>query len=75
MAVDTKAAEKQVVEAVPKQLLIGGQWVDAPGAATFGVEDPATGETIASVADATPESALAALAAAHEKQALSLIHI
>jgi succinate-semialdehyde dehydrogenase/glutarate-semialdehyde dehydrogenase len=69
MAVDTKAAEKQVVEAVPKQLLIGGQWVDAPGAATFGVEDPATGETIASVADATPESALAALAAAHEKQA------
>jgi succinate-semialdehyde dehydrogenase / glutarate-semialdehyde dehydrogenase len=69
MAVDTKSAERQVVEAVPKQLFIGGKWVDGPGGATFGVEDPSTGETIASVADANPESALTALAAAQTKQA------
>jgi succinate-semialdehyde dehydrogenase/glutarate-semialdehyde dehydrogenase len=68
MAVDTRAMEKEVVEGVPKQLYIGGRWVDAAGSATLDVEDPSTGETIASVADATPEDALAALAAADAKQ-------
>ena len=37
--------------------------------ATLAVEDPATGETLAEVADATPDDALAALGAAHEAQA------
>ena len=69
MAVDTKAMEKEVVEAVPKQLYIGGRWVDAGGGGTLDVEDPSTGEAIASVADAEPEDALAALAAADAKQA------
>jgi succinate-semialdehyde dehydrogenase/glutarate-semialdehyde dehydrogenase len=69
MAVDTKAREQQVVEPVPKQLYLGGKWVDAGGGGTLPVEDPATGETIAEVADATPDDALAALAAADEKQA------
>jgi len=58
-----------VVEAVPKQLLVGGRWVDAAGGGTFGVEDPSTGATIAEVADGTPDDALAALAAAHDAQA------
>lgn len=57
-------AARAVVEAVPKQLLIGGTWRDATGARTFGVEDPATGETLCQVADATPEDAMAALDAA-----------
>jgi succinate-semialdehyde dehydrogenase/glutarate-semialdehyde dehydrogenase len=57
------------VEGVPKRLFIGGKWLDASGAGTFPVEDPATRETIAEVADATPEDALAALAAADEQQA------
>ena len=46
------------------QLFIGGEWRDASGGATLGVEDPSTGETIAEVADATPDDAKAALDAA-----------
>jgi succinate-semialdehyde dehydrogenase/glutarate-semialdehyde dehydrogenase len=60
----TADQEKSVVEAAPSQLFIGGEWRDASGGATLGVEDPSTGETIAEVADATPEDAIAALDAA-----------
>ncbi|MEA2181202.1 MAG: succinate-semialdehyde dehydrogenase / glutarate-semialdehyde dehydrogenase, partial [Solirubrobacteraceae bacterium] len=59
-------AEAAAVDAIPRELLIGGEWRAASGAATFPVEDPATGETIAEVADATVEDALAALGAAHD---------
>jgi succinate-semialdehyde dehydrogenase / glutarate-semialdehyde dehydrogenase len=69
MAVDTRAREQQVVDPVPKQLYIGGKWVDGSDGETLAVEDPATGETIAEVADGTPDDALAALSAAHSKQA------
>jgi succinate-semialdehyde dehydrogenase/glutarate-semialdehyde dehydrogenase len=61
--------ERKVVEAVPKQLLIGGEWRDATGGRTFGVEDPATGETLCEVADADAADALAALDAAVAAQA------
>jgi succinate-semialdehyde dehydrogenase/glutarate-semialdehyde dehydrogenase len=60
------ADETRVVEGVKTQLFIGGQWRDAEGGGTLDVEDPATGETIASVADATAADADAALAAADE---------
>jgi succinate-semialdehyde dehydrogenase / glutarate-semialdehyde dehydrogenase len=60
--------EQTVVDAVRKQLLIGGEWRDASGG-TLEVEDPATGEAIAEVADATPEDAMEALDAAVDKQA------
>jgi succinate-semialdehyde dehydrogenase / glutarate-semialdehyde dehydrogenase len=53
--------EQTAVDAVPTQLFIGGEWRDASGGATLDVEDPSTGETIASVADATPDDAKAAL--------------
>jgi succinate-semialdehyde dehydrogenase/glutarate-semialdehyde dehydrogenase len=53
--------EKSAVDSVPTQLFIGGEWRDATGGATLDVEDPSTGETIASVADATPDDAKAAL--------------
>jgi succinate-semialdehyde dehydrogenase/glutarate-semialdehyde dehydrogenase len=59
-------AERAVLDAVPKQLYIGGSWRDGAEGGTVDVEDPATGETIASVADATAQDALDALAAAHE---------
>jgi succinate-semialdehyde dehydrogenase/glutarate-semialdehyde dehydrogenase len=59
--------EQTVVDNVPKQLYIGGEWRDASGG-TLPVEDPATGETIAEVADASPEEAMSALDAAVEKQ-------
>jgi succinate-semialdehyde dehydrogenase/glutarate-semialdehyde dehydrogenase len=61
--------ERKVVEAVPKQLLIGGEWRDATGGSTFEVEDPATGAVLCEVADATPDDARAALDAAVAAQA------
>ncbi|MFT4298173.1 MAG: NAD-dependent succinate-semialdehyde dehydrogenase [Aeromicrobium sp.] len=53
-----------IIDRVPKQLFLGGQWCDAVGGVTFGVEDPATGEQIARVADATVADGTAALDAA-----------
>jgi succinate-semialdehyde dehydrogenase/glutarate-semialdehyde dehydrogenase len=55
----TASQEQAALDSVPTQLLIGGEWRDA--ASTFSVEDPATGESIAEVADATPDDAKAAL--------------
>ena len=60
------AAEQAVLDAVPKQLYIAGAWRDGAGGDTFAVEDPATGETLARVADATPQDALDALGAADD---------
>ncbi|MFY1637404.1 NAD-dependent succinate-semialdehyde dehydrogenase [Solwaraspora sp. WMMB335] len=56
-----------VLESLPGQLLIGGQWRDGRGGA-FDVIDPATGEPLRAVADATAEDALAALDAAAAAQ-------
>jgi succinate-semialdehyde dehydrogenase / glutarate-semialdehyde dehydrogenase len=60
------ADETRVVEGVRTQLFIGGEWRDATGGGTLDVEDPATGETIATVADATVDDAKSALAAADD---------
>ncbi|RNL79817.1 NAD-dependent succinate-semialdehyde dehydrogenase [Nocardioides marmorisolisilvae] len=62
-------SEESVLAAVPKQLYIGGKWIDASGGATFEVEDPATGKALCSVADATADDARAALDAAVAAQA------
>jgi succinate-semialdehyde dehydrogenase/glutarate-semialdehyde dehydrogenase len=69
MSTVTAPTEQKVVDAVEKRLYIGGEWRDASGGGTLAVEDPATGETIAEVADATPGDAKAALDAAVAKQA------
>jgi len=53
--------ERSAIDSVPTQLFIGGEWRDASGGATLDVEDPSTGETIAAVADATPDDSKAAL--------------
>jgi succinate-semialdehyde dehydrogenase / glutarate-semialdehyde dehydrogenase len=50
----------------PTQLLVGGQWVDASDGHTFEVSDPATGEVVAVVADASVQDGLAAVGAAAE---------
>ena len=63
----TATKEQSVVDAVQKKLYIDGEWRDG-AEGTLEVEDPSTGETIAEVADASPDDAMAALAAAHEKQ-------
>ncbi|MEY2441704.1 MAG: succinate-semialdehyde dehydrogenase / glutarate-semialdehyde dehydrogenase [bacterium] len=59
-------SERAALDAVPKQLYIAGEWRDGAEGATVAVEDPATGETIASVADGTVDDALDALTAADE---------
>ena len=65
----TVTREQEVLESVPRQLFVGGQWRDASEGATLPVEDPATGETLAEVADATVDDGLAALGAAADAQA------
>src|SRR6195952_651686 len=59
--------EQRVLDAVAKQLLIGGQWKDGSGE-PMTVEDPATGEALCQIANATPEDAMAALDAATKAQ-------
>jgi succinate-semialdehyde dehydrogenase/glutarate-semialdehyde dehydrogenase len=49
---------------IPEGLFVDGAWEPAAPGATFTVEDPATGETIATVADAGPEDGVRALEAA-----------
>ncbi|PCN48827.1 NAD-dependent succinate-semialdehyde dehydrogenase [Curtobacterium sp. 'Ferrero'] len=58
------AAEQAVLDRVPRGLLIDGHWVDAADGATFDVVDPATGDVLARIADATPADGLRALDAA-----------
>ncbi len=60
--------QKSLIDAVPTRLLIGGTWREGSGGARFDVHDPATGGTLTTCADATPEDAVAALAAAAEAQ-------
>jgi Aldehyde dehydrogenase family len=64
-----QATEQHVAGAVPKQLYVGGLWVDASDGATFAVVDPSTGAALCSVADALPEDGMAALRAATDAQA------
>jgi len=52
----------RVLGAVPKGLLIGGKWITTDG--SVDVEDPSTGQVIASVADASPAQGIEALDAA-----------
>jgi succinate-semialdehyde dehydrogenase/glutarate-semialdehyde dehydrogenase len=66
MAMTETSSERAILDAVPKQLFIGGRWVDAASGKTLAVEDPATGETLVEVADADVDDGKRALAAAHE---------
>ncbi len=61
--------ERAVLAKIPTGLYIAGEWRAASGGATLPVEDPSTGETLCEVADAQPEDALQALAAAADAQA------
>ncbi|TDW81394.1 NAD-dependent succinate-semialdehyde dehydrogenase [Kribbella sp. VKM Ac-2566] len=61
--------EREIVEACPTELFIGGKWVAAGSGKTLAVEDPATGTTLCDVADASPADGMAALDAAVAAQA------
>ncbi len=56
--------EQSLLDAVPTGVLIGGRWQDASTGERFGVDDPATGLQLVTVADASPDDAMAALDAA-----------
>jgi succinate-semialdehyde dehydrogenase/glutarate-semialdehyde dehydrogenase len=62
----TAARETAVVDGVPHQLFIGGEWRDASGSGTLEVEDPSTAQTLCTIADGTVDDGLAALGAAHD---------
>jgi succinate-semialdehyde dehydrogenase / glutarate-semialdehyde dehydrogenase len=62
------ASPKNLLDEVPTELFVGGQWRAAENAARFDVESPATGEVLAAVADASPADGRAALDAAVEAQ-------
>jgi succinate-semialdehyde dehydrogenase/glutarate-semialdehyde dehydrogenase len=62
-------SETEVVEAVSRELFIGGKWVPASGRKTFPVHDPSNGKVLCEVADASPEDGFAALDAAVAAQA------
>jgi succinate-semialdehyde dehydrogenase / glutarate-semialdehyde dehydrogenase len=55
--------EQRILEEVPKQLYVAGEWRDGEKG-TLSVEDPATGESLTDVADASEADAKAALDAA-----------
>ncbi|WP_016996804.1 NAD-dependent succinate-semialdehyde dehydrogenase [Kocuria atrinae] len=57
-----------LLEATPKGLLINGEWRDASDGGTFDVENPATGEVLATLASATEEDSRAAMDAAANAQ-------
>ncbi len=59
----TATREHQILDEVPKQLLIAGEWRDGSKGSLV-VEDPSTGESLVEVADASADDAKAALDAA-----------
>src|SRR6201995_2353583 len=63
MTTITASQEQQVVDEVPKQLYIAGEWRDG-AKGTLSVEDPSTEEPLCEVADASVDDAKAALDAA-----------
>ena len=54
----------ELLRNVPTDLFLGGEWVAAENNATFPVHDPATGDILTEVADASPADAVRALDAA-----------
>src|SRR5437588_7023533 len=63
MSTITAPEEQSVLDNVPKQLYIGGEWRDG-AKGSLSVEDPSTGESLCDVADASTDDANAALDAA-----------
>jgi succinate-semialdehyde dehydrogenase/glutarate-semialdehyde dehydrogenase len=64
MTTTSLASSHPGISGIPTGLLIGGDWRDAMDGRVFDVENPATGEVLAAVADGGPADADDALAAA-----------
>jgi len=65
----TSSDERRVLDAVGTDLYIGGRWRPSSSGSRIDVEDPATGQTIATVADGSVADGRAALDAAVAVQA------
>jgi succinate-semialdehyde dehydrogenase/glutarate-semialdehyde dehydrogenase len=63
MSTITETDENKVLERIPRQLFIGGEWREGERG-TLEVEDPSSGRTLTEVADASADDARAALDAA-----------
>jgi len=61
--------ESELLEKVPTQLFIGGEWLDSTSGRAIDVHDPATGKVLVSIADASVEDAAKAMDAAADTQA------
>jgi phenylacetaldehyde dehydrogenase len=68
MSIMTVTLDSKVEEfiAAPRQLFINGQWTDAASGKTFDTPDPATGETLARVAEGDAEDIERAVRAARK---------
>ncbi|MCI9857624.1 NAD-dependent succinate-semialdehyde dehydrogenase [Microbacterium proteolyticum] len=62
----TDSRESELLASVPTGLLINGEWREATGGKTVAVNDPATGDVIREIADATVDDGVAAMDAAAE---------
>ncbi|MCJ1706613.1 NAD-dependent succinate-semialdehyde dehydrogenase [Microbacterium sp. VKM Ac-2923] len=62
----TDSRESELLASVPTGLLINGEWREAAGGKTVAVNDPATGDVIHEIADATVDDGVAAMDAAAE---------
>jgi succinate-semialdehyde dehydrogenase/glutarate-semialdehyde dehydrogenase len=60
--------ESELLAKVPTQLYIAGKWVDGHGSELINVEDPSTGKTLATIANANEADGLASLTAAANVQ-------
>ncbi|HBS08597.1 MAG TPA: NAD-dependent succinate-semialdehyde dehydrogenase [Microbacterium sp.] len=58
--------ERDLLAGVPDRLYVGGEWVEASEGRTLVVRDPATGEVVKEIANASPADGMAALDAAVE---------
>ena len=67
MTTITASEEQRILDAVPKQLYIGGEWRDGADG-TLEVEDPSTGDALVAIADGSVADAKTALDAAVAKQ-------
>lgn len=66
MTVDIRTTTHPFLDGKAKRLLIGGKWVEAASGKTFATINPATGETLAMVAEGDAEDIDRAVAAARQ---------
>ncbi|MEO3778288.1 NAD-dependent succinate-semialdehyde dehydrogenase [Micromonospora sp. B11E3] len=62
--------ERELLATIPTGLFIAGEWRESSTGSRFTVDDPSTAQVLVSVADASPDDARAALAAATAAQEL-----